>query len=75
MPAYEFLALAERVPVELRVPTAHPVRDRVHLLIDRVDPEVLEPFATIMERYMAAVDAHSGPLEGHPDASRGDGAP
>lgn len=56
VPACEALALAGRVPSDLRIPTSHPVRDRLHLLIDRVDPEVLEPFAIILQRYMAALD-------------------
>jgi hypothetical protein len=56
--------LADRVPVELRISMNHPVRDRLHLLVDRLDPEALEPFTTILERYAAALDACSGPPEG-----------
>lgn len=58
VPAYEVLKLAGRVPEHLRVPTGHPVRDRVHALVDVLDPDLLALYLPLLER-------HAGDANGH----------
>lgn len=54
---YEVLAVAGRLPPESIQETSHPARDRVVALAQRLEPEVLELYAGLMERYIAAVES------------------
>lgn len=51
VPPEEVLSLAGRMPARVRTGSSHPTRDKLHALIDTMDPEALEPFLEILERH------------------------
>lgn len=60
VPAYEVLIRAGRIPVEHRQPAQHPVREKAHVLIDRLDPSFLEPVVELLDRVHQMAIAKEG---------------
>lgn len=57
IPVNEVLITAGYATPEERQDVDHPVRARVIALVQRLDPEILEIHAALMERYLAVAEA------------------
>lgn len=62
VPLNEVLVLAGHVPVSLRDEPDHPVRQRLHELVDVIDPDILAHHLALLERIHALTNGthHDG---------------